>query len=170
MKRIAYLCLILLCSVSFVFVQISKGQTRRKRPAVKKLDPQIAEAEKSWKIFFPKFQKAVKTRNYDLVKEMLVENIFCGVKENYDDSFEGKDLRDVCINYWREESEDLKWKDLEVVLFRFVQPIEKYDRIVRDVSLAKIIDNCSSNDVFAGFVFHQNTWYLEKFQHAECAD
>ncbi|HMS41691.1 MAG TPA: hypothetical protein PKE69_15780 [Pyrinomonadaceae bacterium] len=71
MKRIVCLCVILLCSVSFAFAQGGRGRTTKKKPVVKKIDPQIAEAEKAWTPFYEKFLEVVKNREREGLKKLL---------------------------------------------------------------------------------------------------
>ena len=74
MKRIVYLCVILLCSISFAFTQKSNSKTGVKKQAV---GSQFAEAEKAWIPFLRDFTKAVKSHDKDSLKQMISKNYRC---------------------------------------------------------------------------------------------
>ena len=74
MKRIVCLCVILLCSISFAFAQGGRGRTTKKKPVVKKIDPQIAETEKAWILFYEKFRETVKNQDIEELRKIVAED------------------------------------------------------------------------------------------------
>jgi hypothetical protein len=101
----------LLCSISFAYGQGGRGRTIKKKPVVKKIDPQIAKAEKAWIPFWANFSQTVKNRDYEILKTMMIKGIDCWIGNAYGDT----DLRNACISDWKKSSETneskVEWKD-----------------------------------------------------------
>lgn len=153
MKKIMLGCLILFC---FSFVVFGQG-------ANKKVDSQIAEAEKAWKVFFPKFKKAVVDSNYDLIKSQMKKRVLCPV----DDPLDTYDNRDECLNslknsaaYWNEFAKTLSGKICKLSIGD-INDDYKFSRVV-------VESGCSADhDFYIGFDFIKGLWYLSSFGMGE---
>lgn len=167
MKKIVCLWVIMLFSVS-----VAIGQRSKKPVPVSKFN----QAETAWGIFLPKFRLAIRAKDYELVKAMMAKDIACSSKEWFEAKERGEhDLREVCISYWKTSKKgfanDLDWNDLQVILNRYVQKIEKEARgVTRSITYAKKYNDCSNDDLFAAFIFSSGSWFLKSFEHGECGD
>ena len=161
MKRIVCLCVILLCSISFAFAQGGRGRTTKKKPVVKKINPQIAEAEKAWIPFWKKFLKVIKERDS--------KGLFQLMAKDFDYQF-GSNRQRAIKEY---SSYPSIWENLEDITAKGATEIlKKGTKIVCSFSNARAISKVSPNNwneiggaesensSFLVFEFRRNRWFF----------
>ncbi|CAN5578235.1 hypothetical protein BH10ACI1_BH10ACI1_08670 [soil metagenome] len=159
MNRIVCLCVILLCSISFAFAQGGRGRTRQtKKPVVKKIDPQIAEAEKAWIPFWKEFTVEIKNRDKESLKMMIAED--------YNGSF-----CDYEPSNKREGFFCRGWSDIYADFFNKVPFSSRY--VLSKIVKAELDDGTkilrgwdSKNPEWGGYSFEYRSngkWYLVAF-------
>ncbi|HMS41693.1 MAG TPA: hypothetical protein PKE69_15790 [Pyrinomonadaceae bacterium] len=159
MKRIICLSVILLCAATFAFAQGGSGRvTKKKKPVAKKIDSQIAEAEKVWISFWKEFTKAVKNNDNDSFYEMVAEEYDAsGLYRNNENCRNFADGRKEFFCLLREQENSLanefSWVfERRLKLMNIEKSSEKINRFVK-----------YSNDTyrFAEFIYKANgKWYL----------
>lgn len=167
MKRIAYICVILLCSISFAFAQGAKPgrtNTSSKKVVKKTVVSSFAEAEKTWIPFWTNFKKAIKNRDKNSFKELIIKdydfNTYGGGSCN-----ETADKRDMFFCYASERDNSSRWwGELNSWLFDKRTRIEKIKNedgeISRSVSLET---NRGLNGNAAEFSYEKDKkWYLTR--------
>lgn len=176
MKRIVCLCVLLLCSISFVYAQGRRGRTTRTRkPVVRNVNLQFAEAERAWVPFWNKFREVVKNRDLGGLEELLSEDfeypsgmyymkigrqIFIDTIKNDEDDGDG---------FW-EEISGLANRGVTKLLkpkakIRTASPSEKYS--TKGISkISKIAPAnwdrfpCKDTSSFAVFEFDGKQWFF----------
>ena len=134
MKRITYICVILLCSIGFAFAQGAKPgrtNTNSKKVVKKTAVSPFTEAEKAWTPFWIEFKRAIKNHDKNAFREIISNEYYDGgrCEEN---SFVDKRERFFCSdqNEW--------WKSFDWIFGKRlkIDKISKYDgEITRGVSV-----------------------------------
>ena len=166
MKRIVCLCVILLCSISFAFAQGGRGRTTKKKPVVKKIDPQIAEAEKAWVVFWKNFKMSIKNRNINSFLEMMSEEYDVSGEYDRDGNCKGisnKKEAFLCVfkknNDWWELIDWVLSKEVRIYKIR-----KEEEKIVRWIEVGNSEVSQSAN-----FAYEPNgKWYFVSYgSHSE---
>ena len=159
MKRIVCLWVILLCSISFAFAQGGRGRTSQtKKPVVKIIDPQIAEAEKAWIPFWTKFTTAIKNRDKETLKMMI--------DENYEGNFCDYEPTDKKGGFFCAGWDKINKDFFNKVPFDSRYVLSKIDKMELDDGIQIYRSWDSKNSEWGGYSFYYKSdgkWYLAKF-------
>ncbi|MDQ3801299.1 MAG: hypothetical protein M3384_17900 [Acidobacteriota bacterium] len=160
MKRIACLCVILLCAVSSAFAQKSKSKTAAGKKAA--VSASFAQAEKAWKVFFPKFKDAVKNKDRAFIKSVMYKEFECWGWDACGDEVTVKPNESL-FREW-DDNEEYGWKDLSVSLSngKFAAAEKDYRGIY-----TKSIHTESDKSI--SFEFHRGSWWFSGFRFVEGA-
>ncbi len=185
MRAISVLvCLLVISSFSVVSTAGQTGSKRAKKPAVRKIDPQIIAAEKAWPGFVRDLGTAFTSDDRQTLRKMMTKDVSCGTGPdgnwievvNDDDG----DTRDECLANWKTEhflshfGENVQTSSLLKFLSQKPCRMRKSEwrkgTYVRSICLpidrGKVCSNdgyCLTDGFGSEFVFSNGQWFLADF-------
>lgn len=181
MKRIGCLLVILFCAATFAFAQGGSGRvTKKKKPVVKKIDQQIAEAEKAWTPFWTNFRETIKTKDskgfYETMPESFVygfgiykrRNV--GTAQNIKEVFQNETEDSITDDWWQmlerlsaKGVTDLLRKGNEIACHGEAKTLSK----VSPNNWNNIANGESENNRYMLFEFRSNRWFFVALNFCE---